>query len=523
MKYVISILLIISLGLAPHLTAEETTPSDTQQLSLDAAIVQALENNLDLQIEIANMEKANHYFNISNSGFIPQFTANFSNSETNRPSTDLFSGADVNQSKTSGLELNLSQKLIIGGTFDVSLNNSRNETNSKYGTVNPSISSRLTFTLSQPLLKGFGTLAAKKDIYIACNDQSKSKYQLKEKILTLIYDVEEAYWNLVYAYQDLEAKKQALKRSQDLLKQNEIKVQVGTAAEIDILEAKAEVAADESQLIQADKNIQTSEERLKKILNLSNSLSTITPTDTPQIKPIELDFQPILNEALANRPEIQRAKLDLKNNQIQVGFYKNQMLPDLTLQANYYTTGLGGDQLLFEPGSSPFSPREPIGVIKKSIWESMQDTLSNLYKNYSISLKLTLPLSFGKEKAELAQAKVGMRQAELSYKNIENNVLSEVKEVIKEHDYHQKLVKANKIRLELESEKLKAEEKKLSVGLVSNYDVITKHRDYVNALSSALQSTISLCMTQAKINKILARSFAVYQIKFSDYINPKSK
>lgn len=487
-----------------------------KEMSLKEAIVFALKNNLDLQVEMTNTEYYWNALKINKSIFIPSFEVSANTSEINYPSTSAFAGADITKNSRSSLDFKLSQTMALGGILEVSLENSRFETNSIYNTINPSLTTVMTFSLSQPLLKNFGMLSTKKDIYIAANDYKKFKHQLKQSIIDLVFSVEEAYWNLVYAYQNLEATRMSLQRSKDLLRQNEIKVKVGTAAKIDILEAQAEVASYESRLIQAEQTIQTTEENLKKILNMTKTRETLIPSDTPKVTRIDTNFNGFLMEALQKRPDIEKARLDLKNHKLDVRYYRNQMLPDLQLVASYYTTGQGGDQLLFD--IHPFYGGQITGVIEKDIWETLKDNVANLYQNYSIGLSLSLPLSRSREKAQLAQARINLRKALLELKNVENTIYSEVKEVLKELETNLKLVEANRIALELEAQKLRAEEKKLSVGLSTNFQVLNFQRDFANAKTNSLKSIIDYNLTVAKLNRTLVRTFKVYRIKFADFL-----
>ena len=526
MKKIISLLILFallsgSIALAqakpkPQPEARQQEEAKIKKMALKEAIFYALKNNLDLQIQVIDTENAWNSLRISDSIFVPNLNINFNNRETNTPASGFLDGAEINKSENLSLDLTLTQKLALGGDLNITLSNNRYESNSAWSNVNPAINSSLTFSLNQPLLKGFGTLATKRDIYISANNLKISKYRLKQQVMELVYQVENAYWNLVYAYQSLDTWKMSLKRSQDLLKQNRIKVKVGAAARIDILDAEAGVASDESSLLVADQTIQDAEEDLKKILNMSTLEQTITPTDRPEVKKIEADLNAFLLEALENRPDVHQAKLELKNYKIDVKYYRNQMLPDLQLTAQYWTTGQGGDKLIFAPTTSIFDPRIVIGVVEKDVWASMKDVFSNLFKNYSIGLSLNVPLSNKRERAELARAKLNLKSAFLKLKNTENTVYSEVKKAIKSLESNLKLVEARKISMKLEDRKLKAEEKKLSVGLVSNYDVIQKQRDFINAQTNHLGALRDYSMTIADITKKLARTFTIYDIKFSD-------
>lgn len=519
MKKWLIFLIAVSLVGGVFARAEE----EKKELSLKEAIFQALKNNLDLQVQMSDAELSRQTLRINKAIFIPTLDISGSTSEANIPSSGFLSGAAVTKSTGLSLELTLTQQLPFGGNVRFNLDNGKTKSNSKWANPDPSLSSEARFTLSQPLLKNFGMTATKREIYIASNSLKMAKHQLRQNIIDLVYNVEQAYWNLVLAHQSYEATEMALKRAQDLLKQNEIKVKVGSAAPIEILTAKADVAVNESALIQAERNIQTSEENLKRILNMSKEPATIFPSDRPEIKKIPVDFNEFLEEGLNNRPDMERAKLDLENYKIRVKYAKNQALPELNVVAFYYTTGQGGDLYEYAPGKSPLQDdfdRETDTVLsqQKSIWGSMDDVFSNLYKNYSISLNLSIPIGFASEKAQLAQARINLKRSLLTLQNTENTVYSEVKEVIKQLEANAKLVEADRITLELQEQRLKAEEKRLSVGLSTNFEVLAYQRQLATSQTQALGSTIEYTMTLARINQILARTFDVYDIKFKDFI-----
>ena len=509
----IALIILLAVSVQMGIAGEEV-----KELGLQNAIVTALENNLDFKIEIQNRDYFWESLRSSKSIFIPSLTIEASKRETNRPSSDFLSGADVQQNESESLDISLNQQIALGGTLGVRLSNSRQSSNSAFSTINPALYSTLQLTLNQPLLKGFGSLATKQEIYIAANDFRKNDLSLKNNLINLIYQVEEAYWNLVYAHQNLEAQKKSLQRAEDLLRQNEKRVRVGAAPRIDVLEAKAEVASYESQLIQAENSILTAEEQLKKILNISQSAAALKPTDAPEIAPFETDFNTFLKDALENRPDILQARLDLDSYGIRVRYARNQMLPDLQLTATYYSTGRGGDQLIFDPNSSPFDLNRPvIGVISKDLMDALDELASNKYRNYSIGLSLTIPLSFAREKAQLAQAKINMKKAMLNLKKVENTIYSELKQALKELESNRKLVESNQIALELQEQKLKAEEKKLSVGMSTNYQVLSYQRDFASAQSNALQSAINYNLTLARIHRIIGGTLTQHNIKFSDF------
>lgn len=522
MKKVISLIVLLSVLVSPGFVFSQSEEAVEKKFSLKDVIFYGLKNNLDFQVQKTDTQYALKSLKINRTIFIPNFSAGFRTGETNTPASDFLSGADVTKNQYISLNLSVSQRIPFGGTFTLSLDNSQWETNSLFYSVNPRLESEARISINQPLLKGFGSLATKYQIYIAANDYKISRHQLEQSIIDLVYNVESAYWELVYAHQSLDAAKMALERAKDLLKQNQVKEKVGTIAPIDVLSSRASVARNESSVISAERNIQIREETLKSILNMSKENVIIVPTDTPEIKSVPVDFNGFLLEALEKRPDINRYKLDLENYNIRVKYARNQTLPELQLVASYYTSGRGGDRFVYREGTSPLYPgfdpvTDIIGVVSKDVWKTMDDVFSNLYKNYSVSLNLTMPLSFAREKAELAQAKINMKRALLNLKRAENDVYYNVKDVIKQMESNRKLVEAEKVAMQLVAENLRAEEKKLSVGLSTNFEVQEYQRQFADAETSYLRSVIDYTLSLARLNQVLARTFNAHDIKFADY------
>lgn len=501
-----------ALLIACSLVTMAAEPEKTKELTLQETIALALKNNVNLQIQVSDSEVSQFQLQFYKGVYIPRLGLKMESNQDDSPASDIFAGeSDTNSSSSIRGTFSVSQKIPLNGNLALSAMASRATDSSTRTTIDPSLTTSLGLRWTQPLLKGFGLLAANKEIRVAANNSESSRHQLKQTIIDLAYDVENAYWNLVYAYQNLEAKKTSLKQSQDLLKQNEIKVKVGTAAPIEVLEAKADVANYEGQLIQAEKDIQTRDEELKRLLNLSREEVVLIPSERPQVEAVAADLNSFLDEALQNRPDIERAKLALKNQGIEVSYQRNQNLPDLQLVAQYVTYGQGGTQVDRYP---PFT--DPSELKTRTIWDAVEDTLKRKYSGLSVSLDLKIPVVFKQEKVQLAIAKLNLEKAALTLNNTENTVYSEVKQVLKELETNRKLAEANRISVELYEQKLKAEEKKMSVGLSTNFQVLQYLSQYTDAQNRALQSQISYKLTLARMNKVLGRTLKAYNITLTE-------
>jgi outer membrane protein TolC len=489
-------------------------------MTLDEVINQALKNNLDLQIEMTNPEIFRALRNKSGAIFFPTLAVDFSRGSTTTPSSNIFTGADVAKADSGALAFTLSQNLLFGGSLSVSLDNSRNSTNSRYSQINPSYNSQLTFSLAQPLLKSFGLTATKRNIYIARNNMDKSIFALKQQVIDLIYQTEEAYWSLVYAHQNLAVQEKSLQLAKDLLNQNEIQVKVGVSAPMDILTAQAEVAARESETLQARSQIQTYEENLRRILNISQMPEAIIPQDKPEFVPVKVDFNQFLLDALEKRPDIEQVRLDLKSKNIDVRYYRNQLLPNLQLTASYYTKGLSGTPQNVDFNLLPLDTAVVTGV-GGGLSDALRDALKNLYRNYSVGLQLSIPLFNTSARADLAQARLNLEQSLLTLKKTESTIYSEVKQIIMDLETNAKIVEANRISRELAEQKLAAEQKKLAVGLSTNYLVLQYQRDFSNAQIAELKSLIDYSLALSRVNKVLGTTLEKHNIEFTDFLAKK--
>ncbi|MGD2091775.1 MAG: TolC family protein [Candidatus Aminicenantes bacterium] len=486
-----------------------------KELTLKDAIYHALKNNLGLQVQKAQTRVARLNLRINRAQlYLPTLEVESNYQKSKQPSFDALDGVDFVEEDTFSWDVGINQRTPLGGLFSVSFDSSRDTTNVVTATYNPQLETSLTVSLNQPLLRNFGTLATNYQIYIAANDHKMSQYQLEEAVIDLVYDVEAAYWELVYAHQNLEAAKTALKRARDLLKQNEIKVKVGTIAPIEVLSSKANVARNESTVIQAEQAIQSREEALKRILNMSKEPFAIIPKDEPEIKDIPVDFNAFLREAMNNRADMNRVKINLESNGITVKYQKNQLLPNLQMDASYGGHGYGGTTWSF-PIENPFDPAfEPVEEETIRFGDMVKDIFKLEYPALSVNVNLQTPILLTAERARLAQAKIGRERAILELKDLENTIYSEVKDVIRQWESNKQLVDADRIALELEGENLKAEEKKLSVGLSTNFQVLQYQQQYAAAETQLLRSTINYVLTTARIDQVLNRTLKKYNIEF---------
>ena len=493
--------ILLVLALAVSLWSQQTE----KQLSLDDCIVGALKNNLGLAVEVYNPQLADISVIQAKEKFVPSLYLGYNKQETNQPSFSWIDAANQVEVQSSDYYGQLTQEIPAGGNFQLTLYSYQTETTANFQTINPRFGSQLRFDFTQPLLKDFGFKVSQREIIIAKNNTAISEIQLKQTLLDTIYNVEEAYWNYVGSIEYYKVMEHSLKLAQDLLAKNTREVEVGMLAPIDVLSAKSEVARREADILQAESLIKSTQDQLKTILNLSFKenidLTKIVPTDTPTFEEREVSLEEALSMGLQMRPDLQAIRVDMKNKDLDLGYAKNQLLPELNFRASYWSPGLSGTQLIYENGN-PLTGNV-IGTIPGKSSDALRDAFKFRYKNWTLGLTLSIPITSIVTRAQYAHARVSLEKAQVDLQNQEQQAFLEIRNAVRDVQTNYKQVQAYKLARELAQEKLDAEQKKLKVGMATNYEVLLHQRDLADAQSSELRAVIDYNLALAALNRVL--------------------
>ncbi len=355
------------------------------------------------------------------------------------------------------------------------------------------------------MLRNFGPRVAKREIVIARQNYAISEAQLKNQVMETIYQVEDAYWNLVLARENLKVKQQSLQLARDQLNKTRKEIEVGQQAAIEILNVQAAVSQREAEIVQAEASVRTAEDRLKVMLNLASGSDlgsvTLVPTERPEFKPVRVDLNEALRTALMMRPDLQIDSLTIESKKFDYDFVRNQMLPQLDLNVSYWSPGISGDKIIYRD-NDPFSG-EVIGRIPGSLWDSFRDASKFLYNNWSVNFTLTIPLADYLSRSKLALARVELAAAEARQKAREQEVMLEVSEAVHNIETLAKSVEAYRVAREYAEKLLEAETKKLAVGLTTSYFVLDAQEKLAAARSAELKALVDYNLAQARLEKVL--------------------
>ena len=509
----IPIIILFCFSIVSPCTGEEIL-----SLSLEDCIVKAMENNLKVAVEVYNPEMADVSVTQAKGLFMPRFDIGYSNRQNENPSYWWIQGAGTVESKYSNYSIALLQQIPTGGNFSLSMNSYRSETNEGFQLINPRYGSTIQFDFTQPLLKNFGYKISRKEIIIAQNNLDISRNQFKLILQDTIYKVQEAYWNLVYTIEDYKVKQQSLQLAKDLLAKNKKEVEVGKLAPIEILNAESVVAQREANILAAEALIRHSEDILKNILNLPEeevTIKKIVLLDEPSFVKKKISLDSALKQAIINRPDLKVNQTNVESKNLDLSVAKNQMLPGLDLSFSYWSPGISGDRIIYE-GDNPFYGTV-IGKEQGSAGDSVRDAFKFLYKNWTVGVTLSVPLSNVLTRAEYVRARMGLEQSLLELKNNEKQILLEVRDAVRQIDTNIKRVEAYGLARELAEKRMIAEEKKLSVGLTTNYFVLEYQEKLANARSMEMKALVDYSLALAKLEQVIGTSLDTRNIKISQF------
>jgi outer membrane protein TolC len=490
------------------------------ELSLDDAILRTLKNNLAVKVAEYGPQNADLSIQAAREKYYPSLAFSYSNRHSERASYSFLDIAGTTSiTKTGNFQGSINQTVPLGGRFTVTMTNSQTDTNQKGNTINPQYNTQLSLSFNQPLLRDFGAKMTNRTIIVARNSFDVSELTFAKTIQDTVHTVTQTYWNLVYAVENLKVQETSLQLAKDFLAKNQRSVEIGTLAPMDVLSAEAEVARIEAQILSAQSSVRNYEDQIRNLMNLSaeeeKGFAAVVPTDKPKFEDRPVEFDQAIMIALDKRTDLRISKINLKTDELNFAYAKNQLLPNLSLNASYSSPGLSGTQLLYD-GNPLFGT--VIGTIPGGFSNAYKDTFAFKYPNWNISLSLDIPLSNFLSRASYAQSKLALDQALLEMENQQKSAVLEIRNAVRQLQTNFKLVQANKIARELAEKKLAAEEEKLRVGLSTNYFVLQYQRDLTSARVAELNAIINYNIAQSSLDRAMGTILETRNIKLADLL-----
>jgi outer membrane protein len=475
--------------------SSETRP--TVQMSLDDAVRLALERNLDIAVQRLNPQISDISIASIRSVYHPSLTSTvFTQSQTN-PATNTLGGANVAGAgvlnDTATYNAGVAQSIPWGGgSVAIQFNNSRVSTNSLNNLFNPSYTSFWTGQYTQPLLRGFRTDNTRQQLAVTSINRDISDVQLRATVTNTVSNVRNAYWNYVTALQAVEVARQSLDLAENLVRDNQTRVQVGTMAPIDVVQAQSESATRRQNLVAAVSTQRQAELALKRLIvdgtQDPNWNAVLDPTDRPEFRPEPIDLDAAIRRALSERTDIAIAKKNVDANSVTLKYLNDQTLPQADLLAVYGLQGLGGTQLIT---SGSGVNRDVIDRIPGGYGNALSSLFASDYPRWTVQLNFSYPLGKSAQEASVARARVQLSQVEAQLKQMELQVANDVTSAAIDAQNSAEVVQAAQAARELAQRRLEAEQSKFEVGMSTNYFVVQAQRDLADARNSELRAVLN--------------------------------
>lgn len=473
-------------------------------LTLDEAVKDALDRNLNIAVERLTPQTYDFQLSGLHATYLPSLNSSLSTRSATTPSSSQLSGGQAvnsgNQSFNAGLRQNMPWG---GGSFTLDWTNSRQTTNNSFSTFNPAFNTDLVAQYTQPLLRGLSIDSTRQQLQVTNLNREISDIQLKATVTNTLSDVRNAYWDLVYAVQAVEVARDSVNLANRLVEDNKTRVQVGTMAPLDVVQAQSQAATAQQALVQAEATRRTDELALKKlIVNGTNDPiwdATLNPTDRPEFQPQPIDIDAAVQKALAQRTDLQIAQRQVQSNAVTVKFLHNQVLPQADLVASYGTQGLGGTRFLRSGG---LGSNEISGVVPGGYYDALSSLGGLNFPTWQFSVNVSYPLGTSTADAAVARAQLQVNQNQAQVKQLQLQVATDVTNAAINVQSSVEAVQAARAARELAQKELEAEQSKFDVGMSTNYFVVQAQRDLATAENSELQATLNYRKALVELDRV---------------------
>jgi outer membrane protein len=458
--------------------------------------------------------------------FDPVITGTLQEDHFSQVSSSLFNGVPILAQNTGTVNFAYTQGFNWGTNLQVSFNNSRVTSNVPFNTYSPVINSSLKVQVTQHLLQGFGFPANARFIHIAKNNRELSDVAFRLQIITSVDQIENLYWDLVYAYENARVQNESLAFAQKTLSDTKKQVDIGSLAPIEVVRAQSTVAQDQQLVTTAQTNLQLEQLLMKNALTRTlkdPTLATaeVIPTSTISVPPQEevAPTEDLINDALRHRAELVESRIDLNSREYSNKAVRSALLPTLDLFAYYAGSGLGGAQspanlcsnqsqeqlelgFCAGTGTNPVTGGPEIPPVAPiSIGSTWNDVVNSTAPDKGLGLQLNIPIRNRAAQSLQIRSELEYRQAQMRLQQIENQVGIEVRNAQYAVQQNRASVDSAKAAVELARQSLDAEQKKYQFGTSTATLVLQYQSQLATAESTLVNADVAYEKSRVELDR----------------------
>jgi outer membrane protein TolC len=478
-------------------TAPFVTPGPRVDLPIEDAVRRGMEKNIEISVAritprltdftLAGLE-ANYRVNLT--------SATSTNSNTRLPSQITQGITAPTTSSTTSWSSGIAQNLWKGGgNYAVNWTNSRLNSPSTVNTRNPQLNSGLQANLTQPLWRGFKIDATRAALKTNRLTQQNDEIALTATTATTEANVRNAYWDLVFAIQAVEAAQNSFDLANRLVQDNQSRVEIGTLAPIDVVSAQAEAASRRNTLVQSQATVRTAELALKRLIVSGTDdplwSSSLNPVDRPASTPEPINLEAAVARALSQRTDLQQSKNSLQISDINLQNQVDATKPQLNLVANYGLNGLGGPIIQRTGVIDPLTGSPSTTTIPSGYLDALRNIVGFDAPVWTVGVNFAYPLGKSAQEATVARSKLSLQQTQVNLKALELQIATDVTNAALTVQSALESVQATAAARELAQKRLEAAQSKMDVGMATNYEVVQAQRDFADSRNNELRAVLN--------------------------------
>lgn len=494
-------------------------------LQLDEAITLALQNNNSIDTSRLNVRIAEFNLKAARGVYDPLFASETFYQRATTPTASVIGGAAGDSVTQSSIGGNAGFTGFVkpgGGSYTANFSSFRNTTDNQNALLNPQFPSTLTLTYAQPLFRGLRIDLNRRNIEIAKKNLTLTDAQFRQQVIEIVNQVEQAYWDLVFALRNLQVQIDAVKQARLQFESNQRMAEKGVVAPIAVVEATQQITTFEQNVFVAQVTVTQTENTLKTLILKdrlsdiwSRPLTPVTPLDVT-VPSIPLEFA--VTEAIKNRPEIQQLETNAEINKVNERFFRDQKKPQIDLVGSYISNGLTGtanevirtgtplNPLLLErinllsanqgiaplvvpPGTTVTAP--PPSLVGGP-FGSLADVFSNQYPTYRAGVRISLPIGNRIAEADLGRTLVEGNQLRNQRAQTEQTIESEVRNAAQAIRSAEARLTAAQAARSASEQLYESEQRQFKAGTTTTFLVLQRQTELLTARSRELQAQTDL-------------------------------
>jgi outer membrane protein TolC len=462
-----------------------------EQLTLQDAVQRAIEHNPELAIVKLDTEVEAARVGEGKTAYTPELLTTVGRSSIGAPPTNFFLGNQGTTTSDWFSSAGVRQRVPWGnGTWSISWDAARTVSTSPLASFEPEVQSGLEFAFSQPLVRDRKMDSAQQQLIIARRNQQSSELRFQEAVVQTVAAVKQAYWTYKALRANVTVQQRSLDLAEQLAKENRVRVQVGQAPPLDLVQVEAEVAERRGALIRAEAAAGDGEDALRRlIMNPADGAfwnARLEPVDEPGPHAPVADVEAVVAKAMSERYDLARAQNEVSNAATNVEFLSNQKLPDVRLETSYRGNGLGGSQLL-RTGTFPGTI---IGRTGTSFGDVLGQVFTHDYPTWSVGVTVSYPLGRGYEEVSAVRASIERQQAAHRVASLRLDAAEAIRQAGRQVRSTAEREEAARAGADLAEQRYQSEQRRYQAGLSTSFLVTQAQRDLLQAQVNLLQAVL---------------------------------